>query len=73
MDRSATDTAVKSLLTEIRRRTDEAAGLAKAAELCAQGGNVDKGVEIALDIEQLAYEAGRLLDAASLLNRIAEE
>jgi hypothetical protein len=30
------------------------------------------GVEVALDIEQLAYEASRLLDAASLLNRISQ-
>jgi hypothetical protein len=28
--------------------------------------------EVALDIEQLAYEATRLLDAASLLKRLAE-
>jgi hypothetical protein len=29
-------------------------------------------VEVALDIEQLAYEATRLLDAASLLKRLAQ-
>ena len=73
MDRTATETAIKTFLTEIRSRLDEAAGLAKAAELCAASGNVDKGVEVALDIEQLAYEASRLLDAASLLNRISKD
>jgi len=30
-----------------------------------------KAVEIALDVEQLIYDAGTLLNAASLLNRIA--
>ena len=33
----------------------------------------DEAVHIALDIEQLAYEATRLLDAASLINRLAKE
>jgi len=36
-------------------------------------GGTDNGAQIALDIEQLAYEAERLLDAASLLNRISKE
>ena len=72
MDRIATEAAIKTFLSEIRRRLDEAASLAKAAEVCAQSGDVDKGVEVALDIEQLAYEATRLLDAASLLNRISK-
>lgn len=49
-----------------------APAFATAAVACAEAGNVDKGVEIALDIEQLAYEAGRLLDAASLLNRLSK-
>ena len=39
----------------------------------AIAGNVEKGVEAALDIEQPVYEAGRLLDAASLINRLANE
>jgi hypothetical protein len=72
MDRIATEAAIKTFLSEIRRRLDEAAAIAKAAEVCAQSGTVDKAVEVALNIEQLAYEATRLLDAASLLNRISK-
>jgi len=71
MDQAASNTAIKFLLSEIHHRLDDAASIAKAAEACADAGSVDKAVEIALDIEQLAYEAGRLLDAASLLNRIS--
>ena len=38
-----------------------------------EAGNADKAVHVALDIEQLCYEATRLLDAASLINRLAKE
>jgi hypothetical protein len=72
MDRATTETAIKSILTELRARLETAAKSSIAAEACADAGNADKGVEVAFDIEQLAYEAGRLLDAASLLNRISK-
>lgn len=73
MDRTATEAAIKIYLREIRQRLEDAAGIAKAAEACATTGHVDKAVEISHDIEQLAYEASRLLDAASLLNRLSSE
>jgi len=73
MDRTATDQAIKVLLSEIHRRLDDAARIAKAAEACALAGSVAEGVSVSMDIEQLIYEAGRLQDAASLLNRLALE
>jgi hypothetical protein len=73
MDRSATDIAIQSFLIEIRNRLDEAAGIARAADACASAGNLQKAVEVALDIEQIAYEVSRLLDAASLLQRIKQQ
>lgn len=73
MDRSATDIAIQSFLVEIRSRLDEAAGIAGAADACAAAGNLQKAVEIALDIEQIAYEVSRLIDAASLLQRIKRQ
>ena len=60
-------------MREIRQRLNEAAGIAKAAEACADSGQVDKAIEVSHDIEQLAYEASRLLDAARLLNRLSNE
>jgi hypothetical protein len=65
--------AAKVLLGEIHRRLDDAARIAKAAEACASAGSVAEGVSVSMDIEQLIYEAGRLQDAASLLNRLALE
>lgn len=73
MDRTATEAAIKIYLREIHLRLNEAAGIAKAAEACAESGQVDKAVEVSHDIEQLSYEASRLLDAASLLNRISKD
>jgi hypothetical protein len=72
MDTHTAQIAIQAYLAEIRRRLDEAAGIAKAAQACADAGNIDKGVEIALDVEQLAYEVNTILNAASLINRISK-
>lgn len=73
MDAQVAETAIKAYLKEIYTRLNEAAGIAKAADACAEAGDADRGVQVALDIEQLVYEASRLLDAASLINRLAKE
>jgi hypothetical protein len=73
MDLTATDQTIKVLLSEIHRRLDDAARIAKAAEACALAGSVAEGVSVSMDIEQLIYEAGRLQDAASLLHRLTRE
>ena len=73
MDAAIAETTIKLYLKEIHSRLEEAASIAKAANACAEAGNADKGVGVALDIEQLCYEATRLLDAASLINRLAKE
>ncbi|WP_291846606.1 hypothetical protein, partial [Bradyrhizobium sp.] len=62
--------AVIACLSEIHARLSEAARIAKAAEACAQAGSLTEAVTISMDVEQLIYEAGRLQDAASLLNRL---
>jgi hypothetical protein len=56
----------------MRERLVQAASIAKAALVCAEGGNVGKAVEIVLDVEQLTYESANLLNAASTLNRISK-
>ena len=42
-------------------------------DACASAGFHEKGLEVALDIEQVLYEATTLLNAASLINRIARQ
>jgi hypothetical protein len=72
MDQPAAQFAIKALLTEIRELLEGAAST-KAAEACANAGTIGQGVRVALDIEREVYEAGRLLDAASLINRLSKE
>jgi hypothetical protein len=69
MDAQMFVATVKTHLTEMRQRLDQAAGIAKAAEACAKAGNIEKAIEIALDVEQLIYEVNTFLNAASLMNR----
>ena len=66
------DIAIPIFLKCIRERLEQATGIAKAAEVCAEAGNPEKGVEIVLDLEQLIYEAATLLNGASLINRCAK-
>ena len=67
------NSALMMQLGFMRERLDQAAGLGRAAEACAKVGNIGKAIEIALDIEQLTYEANTLLNAASLMNRIGRQ
>ena len=73
MDAHLVEATIKAYLTEIRNRLDKAAGIGRAADACAGAGFHEKGLEVALDIEQLLYEATTLLNAASLINRIARQ
>lgn len=72
MDATMREATIRMYLSELRQRVDEAAGIAKAAEACSNAGNIEKGIEIALDIEQLTYEVSVLLNAASLIHRIGK-
>jgi hypothetical protein len=73
MDANTVQITVKTYLDQMRRRLDEAASIATAAHACADAGNVEKGIEIALDVEQLLYEVNTFLNAASLINRISKD
>ena len=73
MDRATIEPAIRSVLTEIHSKLNEAARIAKAAEACALAGSVVEGVTVSMDIEQLIYEVDRLQDAASLLNRLSRQ
>jgi len=66
MDAHLVEATIKEYLTEIRNRLDKAAGIGRAADACAGAGFHEKGLEVALDIEQLLDEATTLLNAASL-------
>ena len=73
MNHATIELAIRMVLTEVHSRLSEAARIAKAAEACALAGSVADGVAVSMDIEQLIYEAGRLQDAVSLLDRLSRE
>ena len=70
MDPATLDTVLLTHLTLMRERLDQASSLGQAAEACGTAGNIRAAIEIALEVEQLTYEANTLLNAVSLMNRI---
>lgn len=72
MDEQIVDATLKFHIGEMRERLDRAASIARAAETCATAGNIEKAIEIALDVEQLIYEVNTLLNAASMINRLGK-
>ena len=73
METAAVNEAIRFCLSGIHSRLNRAAQIAKAAEACASAGSIAEAVAVSMDIEQLIYEAGRLQDAASLMNRLSQE
>ena len=74
MDRTAADAVTKALLGKIHRKLQEAASIAKAAEVCAESGNVQGAVTMVMDIEDPTYQANRMLSAALLIrNDLSDE
>lgn len=70
MDAQMPEATLKAHVTQMRELLDQAAGIAKAAQVCAEAGNIEKAIAIVLDVEQLIYEVTTFLNAASLMNRI---
>ena len=66
-------TIASQFLALICPRLTEAAALAKAAETCANGDNVESALRIAAEAEQQVYEAQTLLRAMTLMSRISKE
>src|SRR5260370_38829216 len=73
MDAQLIETTTKAYLAEIRSRLDKAAGIGHAADACAGAGFHEKGLEVAVDMQQILYEPTTLLNAASLINRISQQ
>jgi hypothetical protein len=49
MDRTAAETVTKAFLTNIHRTLQEAASIAKAADVCAENGNVQAAAKMIMD------------------------
>jgi hypothetical protein len=69
MDRAAADDVTKALLVHIHRKLLEAASIAKAAEVCAESGNLQTALKMVMDIEDPTHRANLMLSAALLIGR----
>lgn len=54
--------------TEMRSRLGKATNIAKAAEVRAVSGNIEKSIELALDIEESVNEVNNFVNAGSMIN-----
>jgi hypothetical protein len=72
MDPHTVEITIKVYLKQMRARLEKAASIARAAEACADSGDVEKGLEVALDVEQMIYEVNTFLNAASMINRLGK-
>ena len=69
MDTGASEVTIFALISNVRSRLDQAAGIAKAAEICAEGGQTAHAIQILMDFEGLAHDAQDLFKAALTIKR----
>ena len=62
MDAKTLGITLRMHLSEMGDWLDRATSIGAAANTCAEAGNVQKTIEIALDIEHLVYEVNTLLN-----------
>lgn len=66
------DAEIVEATLKTRERLDRASSIARAAETCADVGNIEKAIEIAFDVSHLNYEVNTLFNASSMINRISK-
>jgi len=72
MDAHIVKAAIKAHLAQIRAELEKGLRIAKAAEICAGSGRINKGIEIALSLEAIVYELNTSLNAASMIKRLGK-
>jgi hypothetical protein len=72
MDLHTIEITTKAYLTEMRAHLERAASIAKVAEAFAVSGNVEKGIEVALDVEEIIHDVNTFLNAASMIKRLGK-
>lgn len=70
---SHSNMVLSRLIGEIREQLGEAHAIAKAADVRAEDGQIERAIAISLDIEESIHSADHLLQAAATLNRKARE
>jgi hypothetical protein len=65
--------SIRDFIKCIRDRLDEAAAIARAAEVCAEAGKFDRAVTIILDVEHLVFDVNTFLNAAGMINLMSKD
>jgi hypothetical protein len=73
MDSHTIEITTKASLTEMRAHLESAADIANVAEAFAVSGNVERGIEIALDVEEIIYKVNTFLITASMIKRLGQD
>ena len=72
MNTHVINTSTKAQLAQIRADLEKGLRIAKAAEICARAGRINKGIEIALSLEAIVYELNTSLNAADMIHRLGK-
>jgi len=72
MDARIAKATIKAHLAQIRAELEKGLRIAKAAEICASSGRINKGIEIALSLEAILYELNTSLNAASMIKQLGK-
>lgn len=72
LDAAFTDRAIGIFPRLARERLDRVVGIARAAEICSEIGQVDEAVRISLDIEPLLTEVKHLVNTARIMRGLAQ-
>jgi hypothetical protein len=72
VDAKSVEVTLKRYLKQMRERLEQAASVAKAGRSPRRSWECGKGIEIALDIEQLIYEVNTFFNAAGSITRIGK-
>lgn len=72
VDAAFADRVIGSFLKLARERLDRVVGIARAAEICSEIGQVDEAIRISLEIEALLTEVKHLINTARIMRGLAQ-
>ena len=72
MDAHVVRATIKAHLAQIRAELEKGLRIAKAAEICAGSGRINKGIEIALSLEAIVHELDTSLNATNMIKRLTK-
>jgi hypothetical protein len=72
MDAHIVKATIKTNLAQIRAELEKGLRIAKAAEICAGSGRINRGIEIALSLEAIVHELNASLNTTNMIKRLTK-